>query len=184
MLETSWTELQQARHIPADDSSKAYKSPGRTTGSFIYSVDDSPNRTSGTYMMQSSGRPGSGRRKSSFSTPFQSSHYPASHGSGQPEWQEYQLSPSMSFSSKPALPPNHLPALRDRSFALGDSFLMEGAPFNGHTSPDSAMAVLRTHDLRTITVEDALGISRDIPDEWIEALKQLVGHHLKTQLRM
>ena len=42
-----------------------------------------------------------------------------------------------------------------------------------------------SHDnLRSVSVQDALGIERDVPDEWVEALKELVGKHLRTQLKM
>jgi hypothetical protein len=42
-----------------------------------------------------------------------------------------------------------------------------------------------SHDnLRSVTVQDALGIDRDVPDEGVEALKELVGKHLRTQLKM
>ncbi len=42
-----------------------------------------------------------------------------------------------------------------------------------------------SHDFRTVSVQNALGIERDgVPDDWVEALKELVGKHLRTQLKM
>ena len=59
-----------------------------------------------------------------------------------------------------------------------------------HTHPHPTVADLpaerrSSHDLRTVSVQNALGIKRDgVPDEWLEELKKLVGKHLRTQLEM
>ena len=87
------------------------------------------------------------------------------------EWQEYRLSPSVSFrGDRPVYDAHH------RHPNLNSA----GGPMDHPTTvPRSSH-----DDLRAVSVQNALGIERDVPDEWVEALKELVGKHLRTQLKM
>ena len=90
-----------------------------------------------------------------------------------PEWQEYRLSPSVSFRGDRPMYGSHFQHQR-----------------HTYTYPHPTVADLpaerrSSHDLRTVSVQNALGIKRDgVPDDWVEALKELVGKHLRTQLKM
>eukprot|EP01036_Dinobryon_divergens_P024049 gene24049-32463_t len=99
-----------------------------------------------------------------YSSPFAtrgplSATTPGTAGGPIPEWQEYRISPSVSFRG-------------DRP--------VYASPYHRHPNLTSAggpmehLTVQRppSHDnLRSVSVQDALGIERDVPDEWVEALK-------------
>ena len=77
-----------------------------------------------------------------------------------PEWQEYRLSPTVSFK--------------------GDR--VDFRPLNPSFGDSSQLR--KSHELRTLSVQDALGIARDVPDEWVESIKELIGRHLRAQIKL
>jgi len=83
-----------------------------------------------------------------------------------PEWQEYHLSPAMTTK--------------------GDSFSSHLSPPTDSHMRSSAkdLQPMKSHDLRCLSVQEALGTTKDLPDEWIESLKQIIGRHLRAQLKM